>query len=200
MLSGTPSALAAVRALLELRAAREAEARKAGRHGGPVLSVAWEPIAVTAAFHSPLVEAGLARTLERCAGFVASPLLPVFDPWRTQDEPATLNEHARVAEAMLRSIAVRPGRWQEMLVRIAGGLGAKVGAEGAGGLIDCVLDLGPGDGMARLTAGALRGLGIDIHALGASDEERERFVSAPRMARPLVYADFAPRLAEPAER
>ena len=214
VLSGTPSALATVRAHLEQRAAREAEARKAGRHGGAILSVAWESIATTAAFHSPLVAAGLAKTLERCAGFVAAPVLPVFDPGRAAGDPATLNEHARVGEAMLRSIAVMPGRWQETLVRLVGGASARMAEPGLGasarmaepglgasarmaepGLVDCVLDLGPGDGMARLSAGALRGLGVEVLALGAGDDERERFISAPRAARPLVYAELAPKLA-----
>jgi len=63
------------------------------------------------------------------------------------------------------------------------------------GQVDCVLDLGPGDGMARLSAGALRGLGVEVLALGAGDDERERFISAPRAARPLVYAELAPKLA-----
>ena len=184
-LSGTPEGLARAQAKLEQQAQREVEARKAGRHGGPVMTTAWESIATTTAFHSPLVAAGLAKSIARCAGFVAAPLLPVFDPGRTPDEPATLNEHARVTDAMLRSIAVKPGRWQETLLRIARTTGC-----------DSVLDLGPGDGIARLTAGALRGAGIDVHALGASDEDRERFLSVPRAARPVAYGEFSPRLAE----
>ncbi len=179
VLSGAPEAIAAVMQALERRGEREREAKRAGRHGGAVTSASLEPIATSAAFHSPVVAEGLARTLERCAGFEVAPVLPVFDPAWVEGEA----ERTRPGEAMLASIAVRPGRWQATMMRAARG-------------VDAVIDLGPGDGVARLTRGALRGLGVEVHALGASDEERERFFAEPRQARAVRYRDFAPRLAE----
>lgn len=197
VLAGTSEALAAVRARLERRAQREAEERKAGVRGGRPMTLSWEPIATTAAFHSPLTAAGLARTLERVAGFSPAPVLTVYDPGAGSHsaqessaprmlahEPSAerMLAHEPSAERLLASIAVRPGRWQAMLGAAANG-------------VDAVLDLGPEAGIARLTAGAVRGLGVEVVAL-ADDHERERFFSAPRAARPVRYDDFAPRLAQ----
>lgn len=180
--SGTPEGLAALRRVLEARAAREADARKAGRHGGRVLTVAWDPIATSAGFHSRLVLAGYEQMMERVAelGFTVGPFeLPVYDP----SSDTRLDEADAPEEALFGSIFLRPGRWQRNLLRLAA-------AEGVDALIDC----GPEDGIARLSAGCLRGVGVDVVAL-TDENARERLFTAPRGPRAARWDDFAPRLA-----
>ncbi|MBL8787964.1 MAG: DUF1729 domain-containing protein, partial [Deltaproteobacteria bacterium] len=206
VLSGTPRGLRIARERLEERAKREADARKAGRHGGAVMTVSWEEVATTAAFHSPLVLDGLERTLERVerAGFRVSPRLPVFDPGQTAGvgestrsglllDPANASSEAlaTATRALVASIAVETGRWQRNL------FGVLAHTNPTEQSVDVVLDLGPGEGVSRLTAGALRGTGVDSMALGGlGGEERERFFTAPRGPAPLRYDELMPRLAE----
>jgi len=184
VLSGSPAALSEMREALERRAQAEAAARKAGQHGGRVLTVAWEPVATSAAFHTPLVEGGFARTLARArdldlrvgpAGFAR----PVYDPGSER----RIDQAEDPTEAVLRSIFLATGRWQTTLSRLADEVRP-----------DALLDLGPGVGIAGLSAGALRGSGLAVFGL-ADEVAAERLFAEPRAPRPTRWADFAPRLA-----
>jgi len=184
--SGTPEGLDALREILEARAEKEAAAKKAGRHGGRVLTVAWEPIATSAGFHSPLVLPGFEQMLEKVGelGFTVGHLeVPVYDA----GSEVLLNAASDPTEALLSSIFMRQGRWQRTLLRLAGD------AE-----IDALLDCGPGEGIARLSAGSLRGAGVEVVAL-ADEVARERMFTTPRPPRPVRYDSFAPKLARLAD-
>ncbi|TNF25541.1 MAG: DUF1729 domain-containing protein, partial [Deltaproteobacteria bacterium] len=184
--SGTPEGLNALKAVLEARAAKEAEAKRAGRHGGRVLTVAWDPIPTSAGFHSPLVLSGYEQMLEKVAelGFeVGSLEVPVYDA----GAGITLNTASDRTEALLASIFLHQGRWQRTLLHLAAQEG-----------VDALLDCGPGDAIARLSAGALRGAGVEVVAL-ADEVARERMFTAPRPERPVRYDAFAPKLARLAD-
>jgi hypothetical protein len=65
---------------------------------------------------------------------------------------ARLNEAADLRAAVVRSVFTRPVRWTETVARLAREA-------------DFVVDLGPGDGVAKLTASSLRGTGARVFPL-----------------------------------
>ncbi|MCC6620734.1 MAG: DUF1729 domain-containing protein [Deltaproteobacteria bacterium] len=188
VVSGSPAGLAALRARLEALAKRQAELRAQGRHGGAVLTVGWEPVATTAAFHSPIMEEAVEAVLAwtRASGFAVAGAAArvVIDP--STGAPLAPDDPTR---ALVRSILVTAGHWQRTLLGLAGRDEASM-----------VLDLGPEAGIGRLTAGVLRGTGVEVFALG-DELERERFFSATDFDLParaparVRYADLAPSLA-----
>ena len=182
VVSGSPAALDALRGVLEARGEREARLRRDGKLGGRPLRVTWEHLPVGAAFHSPHMRTGLDAMRETAGalGFRASAdalLLDVVSP----ATGALLNDSPDLLEELLVSQFVRPVRWPA----------AVAGLTVPG--VEHVLDLGPGDGVARLTRSLLRGRGVRVHAV-ALPAERGALFRPGEDAPPLRYADVAPRL------
>ncbi|MCA9540047.1 MAG: DUF1729 domain-containing protein, partial [Myxococcales bacterium] len=185
VLSGAPARLGALHGALEKVAADEAAARKAGRLGGSPLRFTWEWLTVGGPFHSPLMAAGraaMARTLgEIGLRFDARKLrLPVLDP----ADGTPLNEARDLAEKLLDSQFIRPVRWRETLRGLA------ERAE-----VDFILDCGPGDGVARLSAAATRGAGVPVVALCTTAGQESLFTVGAAVPKALNYKDFAPKVA-----
>lgn len=188
VLSGPPASLARLRAALEARAAREAALRKEGRRGGRPFAFTWESLAVGGPFHSPFMADGLVRMREVVTelGFrveAGTLALPVYSPV----DGARWDRVEDLTEALMVAQFLRPVRWP-----------AAVSAAAAGA--DWVLDLGPGDGVARLSRSALRGTGARVLALSTGDAApaADRAVlfseGAPEPARPVVWAELGPWL------
>lgn len=188
VLSGPPQSLSRVRAALEAQAAAETAARKEGRHGGRPLSFTWESLAVGGPFHSCHMATGHERMAEIIEALglhlEASALqLPVWSPV----DGAPLNEVEDLTATLLRAQYLEPVRWT-----------AAVSAAATD--VDWVLDLGPGDGVAKLSRANLRGTGVRVLALSsggaepASDLRVLYTEGTPEPARPAIWADFQPFL------
>ncbi len=185
VVTGVPASVARLRAALEATATKEAADRKAGRTGGAVLRFVFEELALGAAYHGPAMTLGLERDARHVAedGFridAAALKLPVGDPagegW-LQDAPD-------VVARLLLCMHLLPVRWPATCAALAD-RGAR----------DC-LDLGPGIGVARLTASGMRGRGVAVHAMAERAGRAAVLVAdAALLPSALRYADFAPTLA-----
>lgn len=165
VVSGPVGALQALRAALTERAEREARLRREGRHGGRPLTFTWEFLAVGAAFHSPRMADGLRAMREAVGamGFTADAgalHLDVVSP----ATGALLNDSEDLLEELLVSQFTRSVRWHTVVARLAAVPG-----------VEHVLDLGPGEGVARLSRSLLRGTGVRVHAMARDDERGDAF-------------------------
>ena len=190
VLSGDPSAIAKVIALLEAHKKRQSDARSDGRHGGRILEVAAEPVAASASFHHPKLAAFADRAVET-SGFTVDPkalAYPVIDP--ATGTALSGETGVDLARAIAHSILARPGRWQRTLLAHVAPLRGPT----------AILELGPGDGIARVTAGALRGANALV--IPMSDvNRREDVFHAPaarlfREANLIDHRELMPALTE----
>ncbi len=185
VLSGAPESLAALRRGLDAQVERERKARREGLLGGSPLDFTWEDLSVGAAFHSPAMERGLEAMRRTVAemGFrvdAAALQLDVISPATAE----RLNDSPDLTDELVVSQFVRPVRWLDTVRALERRPG-----------LEFIFDLGPGDGVARLTRSALRGSPLRVLAL---EDPRDRVAlfteGAPRPVRPVVWSDFAPRL------
>lgn len=183
-----------------LRAARHAlEAWAADHPARP--KVTFEPLAVSAPCHHPVLEPvarDLVERLRRRGVTIPEPsngialVGPSGPELLATGHARSGNGHRRdLLEALVATLLTRAGSWDRT------GL-ALVGAGELGGErprpAEWVLDLGPGDGIARLTRAALRGTGARLLAL-SRHEDRRLLVTAgavPEQPEP-TYAELAPR-------
>ncbi len=187
VLSGSPRALARVREALSAQSASELAARKEGRRGGRPLSFTWESLAVGGPFHSSHMSQGFEAMREVVAelGFrvdARALLVPVCSPV----DGSRWDKVEDLTDALMRAQYLQPVRWTEAVTAAARG-------------VDWVLDVGPGDGVARLSRSNLRGTGARVLALSIGAEPapdlRVLFTEGTPEPRPPVrWADRAPFL------
>ncbi|MSP93305.1 MAG: 3-oxoacyl-ACP synthase, partial [Myxococcales bacterium] len=184
--SGPVTALRAVHAALETTAKREADLRKQGRLGGRPLQFTWEWLDVGAPFHGPAMADGLTAMLAQATrdGF-SIPLNTLCVPVLS---PATARPYAtdEVVGEVLADEFVRPVRWSATVAALAA-------------LADVVLDLGPGDGVAKLAAANLRGSGRRVVPLGTSEGRRLLLDRAGPGPLPDDWSEARPRLVRRAD-
>lgn len=194
VVSGAPASLGRLKAALEARVGADAAARKEGRLGGRPFTFSWEALDVGGPFHSAYMAPGLAHMREAVAnlGFKVESRdlhLPVFSPV----DGARWDQGVDVTEALLVAQYLQPVRWP---------VAVRAVSQGA----DWVLDLGPGDGVARLSRGNLRGSGLRVLSLSSgtatpSPELRTLLsAGAPEPARPILWSSLRPRMGLGADR
>ncbi len=179
--SGEPEALERLR--LTLRAGFDARsaARKRGRHGGRLPEPSWEYLPVSGAYHSPSMAPGLTRTLEDLArlGIVvdgADLAFPVLDP----STGAPLPRSGDLVPCLLQLQFLEPVRWTSCVAALP-----ELG-------VTHVLDLGPGDGVLRLTAAALRGHATAVMTAATEAARTALGGDAPLPQAPPSYATWHP--------
>lgn len=162
-----------------LRRARRAVDRRCARDrvfGDAV----WEPLAVAAPCHHPglaVVAADVIDAAARAGVRVAPPTSGIA--LVTPDGPRVLapgdgtsdDRSDDLVPALVHSMLTRPGRWSDTARRLVRDL------PGEGRGADWLVDLGPTDGIARLSASAIRGTGARLLSM-SRDEDRRRFVAA----------------------
>lgn len=188
VVSGRADALRRARAAIDRRAARD---RVFGR---PV----WEPLSVGAPCHHPglagvaaEVVDGAARAGLRIAPPVSGVALVTPDGPRVlaPGDGSAADGSEDLVPALVHSMLTRPGRWSDTARRLVRDL------PGEGRGASWLLDLGPTDGIARLSAAAIRGTGARLLSM-SREEDRRRFVAAG--AAPIGptprHEDLAPRV------
>ncbi|MEM1008154.1 MAG: fatty acid synthase subunit beta domain-containing protein, partial [Myxococcota bacterium] len=164
---------------------REKAKKKAGQWGGKPLSFTWEFLSVEAAYHSPFMEPAYQEMMARVQeiGFSIQPSALKISVC----SPATLEEYGNaedLTEQIVREQCVMPVYWSEAIRKA-------IGFEDVG----AVLDLGPGEGVARLTYSALKGAGVRVLPCAGAQGEK-RFFELPLQPAPLDYRDFLPSVRE----
>ncbi len=177
VVSGRPAVLNGLRGLIEARMARLGAAQKP--------RFTWEWLMVGGPFHSPLMRAGQAAMREtvRREGlrFDARRLKwPVLDP----ADGRRLDTVDDLTEALIATQFMRPVRWSAVV-------DALVDDHGATAILDC----GPGDGVARLTRGILRGAGVPALALDTPADQRSLFTVGAIVDRGVQWQAFRPTVA-----
>ncbi len=184
VVSGPPASLARLRKHLE------AGTRTRGPAIGPVTSFTWEFLAVGAPFHSPAMVRGLEAMRQTVAeiGFEVrgdALHLPVLSP----EDGGRLDGREDLTEALMAAQFIAPVRWAQTVRRLINGSD-----------IELVLDMGPGEGVARLTGSALKGQGVEVLALSTAAERKRLFSVAVPVSRPVLrYADHGATLGRIAE-
>lgn len=189
----TASLVAFARALAE-RKATEKDAFARGRLDRLPMDFQWEFVAASAPFHSQSMEparralpADLAR--EGIAFDPRALKLPVLA--HDGRDLRTCTDGAALRDALVTMQHVEPVLWGDVCRALRTSV--------PGGLTH-VLDLGPGDAVAKLTAANLRGFGV--HVFPAATEAGRRALLVPSKAelpRALDYTQFRPRLSIDAE-
>ena len=180
VVSGPEASLSLVRTALEQGADAEKARKKAGRFGGTPLSLTWTWLPVSVAFHTwrlTWARDRMRETAQRLGLGVAALRVPVIN----SATGALLGEDA--TSALLDCQFIAPVRWP-----------ATTRALAQWPELTHVLDLGPGDGVSRLTAANLRGAGLPVLPLTTPQGQEGLFTAGAAPKRPLRYADFKPRL------
>ena len=183
VLSGPIPSLRILHSVLEARAKKEAEKKKEGQFGGKPLSFTWEYLDVGGAYHSPYMETGRKLMQERvkALGFSvdASALqIDVYSP----DNLKRYNDSPDLTQQMITEQFVRSVQWSAAI---------RLAVEGTDASF--VLDFGPGDGVARLTRSALKGLGARIVPLVLQSGQQQLFEVFEEQRAPVRYTDFLPQ-------
>ncbi len=188
VLSGPPASLVAfARALAAFRTA-ELDAFAKGRLGRRPLEFAWEFVAASAPFHARYMEAGrraLAEDIVR-EGIQFSPQalrLPVLGNDGT--DLRTAADDAALTAALLRMQHVEPVRWGAVCAALRGSH-----PEG----VTHILEHGPGDAVAKLTALNCRGYGVHVFPLATEAGRRDVALPRAQLPRGADYRRFAPTL------
>ncbi len=188
VLSGPPPSLVAfARSLAAARTAEIADFAR-GRLGRRPIEFVWEFVAASAPFHSRYMDYGrralpddLAREGIRFdPGALGLPVLgnDGGDLRSFADGPSLL-------DALLRMQFVEPMRWPAVCAALR---------ESHPAGITHVLDYGPGDAVARLTALNCRGFGVHVFPLATEAGRREVSLPVPELPRGVDYRRFAPTL------
>jgi len=188
VLSGSPEKLMQVRGRLVAQIA-------ANPAGG---KLTWEPLAVAAPCHHSLLETtrvAVCQKIDEISLQLPLPLGPialvipdaprVFD---TQHSTAQGGHTTNLAQELTATVLTRPGIWDRTIAAIAtGSLGLAP--------VDWLIDCGPCDGVARLTAGTARGTGARVLALSQEDGRRGLLtVGAAPDHSSEPYIHFAPQV------
>lgn len=186
VISGPPGALTQLERALTARAEREQAQRKAGRFGGKPLTFTWEPLAVGGAYHGPMMATGaiaMRRTLDALGWRLDAASLK--HPVLASDGGGLMNLEADLTARFIDCQFLLPVRWHQTLHQAH-----------AHAPFSEVLDFGPGDGVARLSAAALRGLGARVHAQVSEAGRISAWITpSAQLDAPLSYADYKPKLA-----
>ncbi len=188
VLSGPPASLVAfARALAAFRSA-EVAAFARGQLNRRPLDFAWEFVPASAPFHSRYMEQGRRALPDDLAreGIRFSPgalRLPVLgndgsDLRHAADDGALL-------AALVRMQHVEPVRWSSVC--------AALRASHRDGVTH-VLDYGPGDAVAKLTALNCRGFGVHVFPLATEAGRRDAAAPREQLARGADYRRYAPTL------
>ena len=156
VLSGSPAALAQARRTLERAVATDPSGT----------GMTWEPLAVSAPCHHPMLETTCAEVVRRAAEIgleLAAPNGPVA--LVSPDGPRVLSDGADLLAELAAAMLTRPGRWDRTATSLADG---SLGIRPA----QWLLDLGPSDGVAKLAGAAARGTGAQALALSEEDGRR----------------------------
>ncbi|MGC6514694.1 MAG: fatty acid synthase subunit beta domain-containing protein, partial [Myxococcota bacterium] len=177
VISGPPESLVVLQDALGKLKSKDASDR---RTPDPMPDFIWEWLAVSTPFHSRHMEPGLApmrANLEEMAFKAVDKLAyTVLDPSNGEALP---DGDART-EALLNSLFLEPVRWQTTMASAAT-------LPGVTGLID----LGPGDGVARLTAATLRGTGLPV--IAAATEAGRLHLAEGTTPHAVDWRPYAPR-------
>lgn len=185
VVSGPPALMDSLHKALVERAAREEAARKASKLGGRALRFTWEPLSVGGAYHGPMMGQGaveMRKTIARLGFKLDAGALHhvVF----SSDSGSKMNDVQDLTEEFVACQFLRPVRWHRTLMA----------AHAACGYAE-ILDFGPADGVARLSAGATRGLGVRVHALATAAGRMSAWVTPEEeQEQPLDYGRFKPKL------
>lgn len=182
VVSSHPAVLSTLRKAMEAQAEREAARKKAGRFGGQPLQFTWEYLEVSGPFHSRYMREGFEQMQRkvRDIGFDFSKSRFFVDVL-CGHTGRVLTQQPDVLDELLHNQFVRSVRWSWMLRSL----------ELYNGVSE-ILDLGPGDGVMRLTASALRGTGRQVHTLYTQEGQDAFFLQAPQTPRPVAYCSFLP--------
>jgi len=183
VLAGAGRDLDAFVRYVEQVAAREAAARKARRFAGRPLAPIFEPLPTSAPFHTAAMQPARERMQ-----VVADSLGRPWDDARVIGRVVRCDE-ARVMRAdddatacVLASQYDQPTRWRQTIAHCVDALDAA-----------WILDIGPGDGVARLTRSAARGSGAGVLALDTASGRTALLTPGAAPSRPQPWASFAPR-------
>ena len=156
---------------------------------GKELSVTFEPLAVGAPGHHDLLD-GVAHSVAETAaadgiaidaGRFTFPVLSAADQ-QPFDGDCTYE--------VLASIVSRSTAWDRVISRL--GAGSEPGSVAPFEPVSWILDLGPGDGVARLGAAAARGSSTRVLPLGTPAGRRQFFATGAYPAPAQPYERFAP--------
>jgi fatty acid synthase len=180
--AGEPAALERVRQAVNARAEAALKAKRAGKTAGRTLHPEWTYLPVHAPFHTPLMHdalEGLEADIE--ATKLEARLRPLVIPVLSPTTGAAIERD--VARSLAKAILVDPMSWRASLDG-ALHLGASL-----------LVDVGPTDAAARLSAIALRGRGVAIVAAAdARGEEELRDPARTPAPRWRAWDAYAPRL------
>ncbi|MBT9557035.1 MAG: DUF1729 domain-containing protein [Myxococcales bacterium] len=179
--SGKPEDLERLRRSLARTTEAGKAAQKRGRHGGRLPMPQWEYLPVSGAYHSPAMAPGydaVQDDLDRLGIVIdgSDLIFPVLDPATGEPFPANGDLVPRLLELQF----LRPVRW----TCCAAGLLE----QGATHLID----LGPGDGVMRLTAAAIRGEAAVALTATTAAGRAALLNAAPLPPLPSPYTAFTP--------
>ncbi|MGB6058340.1 MAG: fatty acid synthase subunit beta domain-containing protein, partial [Microthrixaceae bacterium] len=161
VLSGTPASLDAARRVLTKDIA---DSRSGTR-------LVWEPLAVSAPCHHPILGAVTASLVDALHASGVTCVIPaegldVLNP----AGPAPFARGVDVTEALVASMLTNTSHWYQSVSGLADG---SLGTRPA----DWILDLGPSDGISKLTEAGVRGSGARVLAL-SDDSARRKLVTA----------------------
>jgi len=188
VLSGPPPSLVAfARALATARTA-EAAAFAKGQLDRRPLDFAWEFVAASAPFHSRYMDYGRRAFPDDLVreGITFDPAalrLPVYGNDGRDLRDAANGEALR--DTLLRMQFVEPMRWADVCTALR--------TQSPAGITH-VLDYGPGDAVAKLTALNCRGFGVHVLALATESGRREAMLPVTELPRGMDYRRFAPTL------
>ena len=158
----------------------------------------WEPLAVSSPCHHPMLESVRAEVVSQARQLgIVLPAPSGVVALVTPDGPRVLGQsQAPVATGptpdllgeLTAAMLTRPGYWDRTAVRLSEG---SLGFAAA----DWILDLGPSDGIAKLSAQACRGTSTRVVALATEKGRRELVtVGAASEGTPKLYSAYAPRV------
>ena len=184
VVSGPVASIDQLRAALTAQGDAETKQKREGKFAGKPLQFVGEALVVGAPFHSTHMQAGLEgmRQAVREIGFRiegASLRLEALSP----SDGRRMNDDADLTDAIMVDQFVRPVRWADTVRRLVERPG-----------VQHVIDLGPSDGVGRLTRTILRGSGLETAFLGTGEGRRTFFDGAPDNSGTVCYADDRPGL------
>lgn len=188
VVSGAPAELDVLRRALADDYTEKKKAKSQGRYGGNLVEREFQYLPFGGAYHSPHMAAGVDLLIADCKrmGFTLAKKalkLPVLDACTGED----LRDAGDIVARVVRLQFVEPVKW----LASARGLFTR-GAR-------TVIDFGPGEGVYRMTAAAMRGTGALVLGLAVEAQRALVLRADEAPAEPVAYATFAPSLIETAD-
>lgn len=186
VVSAAPVRLLQLQAALQARADQEPKLKRQGKYAGKPTIFVWEWLSVGAPFHSDHMAQGLAamrRTVAEIEFSLSAKALrvPVLSP----NTLLLYNDATDLCEEAMQDQFVRPVQWYATIRRAIEVAQAEI-----------VIDLGPTDGVAKLSRASLRGAGIEVVAAAVPEGQRRLFSPGASAVQPVDYRDFAPKLVQ----